>query len=432
MSNIKTVSGFSKLTKSQKIKWLTENFLEGDIKAVETLEKFWNNDDTFQKLFDGFSENTISNFPIPFGIVPNVKINGKIYAVPMAIEESSVVAAASAGAKYWLKRGGFHTEIIGTTKEGQVHFVWQGDTEILEACFSEIKPQLIAHAQPITENMQKRGGGIVDIALKDFTAEERDYFQLKVTFQTCDAMGANFINSVLEDIAQFFTTLITDKTAIPPMIVMSILSNYTPHCLVRASVECPVSDFNDKHADFYAEKFRRAVRIAQIDTYRAVTHNKGIMNGVDAVVLATANDFRAIEACAHAYAARDGKYRSLSSCTIENNYFRFWLEIPLAVGTVGGLTNLHALAQLSMQILGQPCAEELMSVIATIGLAQNFAALRSLVTTGIQHGHMKMHLTNILHQYIASSDETAKAMTFFADKTVSVSAVRSFLENERG
>jgi hydroxymethylglutaryl-CoA reductase len=427
----KTISGFSKRSKAEKIKWLVENFLEGDDTAATTLEKFWSTDTEFQKRFDGFSENTVSNFPIPFGIVPNVKINDKIYAVPMAIEESSVVAAASAGAKYWLKRGGFKTEIIGTTKDGQVHFIWQGDPEILSACFDEIKPALFAHAKPVTENMEKRGGGISDIVLKDFTSEERDYFQLKITFQTCNAMGANFINSVLEDVAQTFTTLLAEKTDNAPMIVMSILSNYTPQCVVRVSVECPVSDFNDRDAEFYAEKFRRAVRIAQLDTYRAVTHNKGIMNGIDAVVLATANDFRAIEACAHAYAARDGKYRSLSFCTIENNFFRFWLEIPLAVGTVGGLTNLHPLAQLSMKILGQPSAEELMSVIATIGLAQNFSALRSLVTTGIQHGHMKMHLTNILHQYQASSQEIMRAVTFFSEKTVSVSAVRSFLEAER-
>ena len=428
----KIISGFSKLSKAQKIKWLTEIFLEGDTHAQQTLEKFWHTDPEFQNRFDGFSENTLSNFPIPFGIVPNVKINEKIYAVPMAIEESSVVAAASAGAKYWLKRGGFHTEIIGTTKEGQVHFIWQGDPEILSACFAEIKPQLIAHAKPITENMEKRGGGILDIVLKDFTADEPHYYQLKLTFHTCNAMGANFINSILEDVAHTFTHLLDEKTDNAPMIVMSILSNYTPQCLVRAWVECPVSDFNDKDAELYAEKFRRAVRIAQLDTYRAVTHNKGIMNGIDAVVLATANDFRAIEACAHAYAARDGKYRSLSACTIENNYFRFSLEIPLAVGTVGGLTNLHPLAQLSMKILGQPTAEELMSVIATIGLAQNFSALRSLVTTGIQQGHMKMHLTNILHQYQATSLETEKAVHFFADKTISVSAVRGFLEEVRG
>ncbi len=430
MSN-KIISGFSKLSKAQKINWLTDNYLEGDTSGVQTLEKFWHSDTEFQKQFDGFSENTISNFPIPFGIVPNVKINEKIYAVPMAIEESSVVAAASAGAKYWLKRGGFHTEIIGTTKEGQVHFIWQGNAEVLAACFSEMKPALLAHAKPITENMEKRGGGISDIVLKDFTTEEPDYFQLKVAFQTCDAMGANFINSVLEDVAQTFAQLLDEKTGNAPMIIMSILSNYTPQCIVKVSVECPVKDFNDKHAELYAEKFRRAVRIAQLDTFRAVTHNKGIMNGIDAVVLATANDFRAVEACAHAYAARDGKYRSLSSCTIENNYFRFWLEIPLAVGTVGGLTNLHPLAQLSMKILGQPSAEELMSVIATIGLAQNFSALRSLVTTGIQQGHMKMHLTNILHQYQATGDEASKAISFFSDKTVSVSAVRIFLEEER-
>ena len=430
----KKINGFSKLSKTDKIDWIAANFLENgaNTEGSDILKKFQFDDADFQKVFDGFSENTLSSFPMPFGIAPNFVINNKVYAVPMVIEESSVVAAASSGAKFWAARGGFHTEVLGTMKVGQVHFTWSGDAEILRGQFFEkIKAVLLEKAAPITANMQRRGGGVRDIELVDFSADEADYFQLRCTFETCDSMGANFINSVLENFGQTFAFFLAERTGIEPTIIMCILSNYTPECTVRAWVECDVADFHHDEAAFYAEKFRRAVRIAHLDPYRAVTHNKGIMNGIDAVVLATANDFRAIEACAHAFAARDGQYRSLSNCLISEGKFRFWLDIPLAVGTVGGLTSLHPLAKLSLEILGKPSAAELMQIIAVVGLAQNFAAVRSLVTTGIQRGHMKMHLTNILNHLAATDAEAAEAAVFFETKTVSFTAARAFLENLR-
>jgi hydroxymethylglutaryl-CoA reductase len=181
-----------------------------------------------------------------------------------------------------------------------------------------------------------------------------------------------------------------------------------------------------------ARRFATAVRIAWIDPYRATTHNKGIFNGIDAVVMATGNDFRAIEACGHTYAARSGQYRSLSTCTIKDGILKFELKIPLAVGTVGGLTALHPLAKRSLEMLGNPTASELMMIIATVGLAQNFGAVRSLVTTGIQHGHMKMHLTNILHQLGATEEEASAAQCYFKDQTVSFSAVRTYLKETQG
>jgi hydroxymethylglutaryl-CoA reductase len=313
-----------------------------------------------------------------------------------------------------------------------VHFTWSGEKAQLVALFPLLETLLRTEVTHLTASMEKRGGGILRFDLEDFTAEEPDYYQLKVSFETCDSMGANFINSVLEALGRSLEAILTEKTGVAPLVIMCILSNYTPHCLVRAWVECDIEDFHHEEAAFYAEKFRRAVRIAQIDTYRAVTHNKGIFNGIDAVVLATANDFRAIEACGHAYAARDGKYRSLSACSIENGRFKFWLDIPLALGTVGGLTNLHPLAKLSLEILGKPSAAELMRIVATIGLAQNFGALRSLVTTGIQQGHMKMHLTNILNHLGASPAEMQTVSGEFSSKTVSFSAVRTALEAVRG
>ena len=425
----KTITGFSKLTKEQKIEWLSTIFLQNK-EAGKILNTFDFQDTDFQKIFDGFSENTISNFAMPYGIAPNFIINLETYAVPMVIEESSVVAAASSAAKFWSERGGFHAEILGTQKVGQVHFTWAGDPEILRGYMPKIKNVLMVDTTDLTGNMQKRGGGISTIELIEFPEEEQ-YYQLRCTFETCDSMGANFINSVLEQFGRTLNWYLTVQTGIEPTIIMCILSNYTPQCLVRVWVECAVEDFHHEQATFYAEKFRKAVRIAQIDPYRAVTHNKGIFNGIDAVALATANDFRAIEACGHAYAARDGQYRSLSSCTIENGHFKFWLDIPLALGTVGGLTNLHPLAKLSLEILGNPSAQILMQIVAAMGLAQNFAALRSLVTTGIQKGHMKMHLSNILNHFNSNEIEAEKAQVYFQDKTVSFSNVREYIENLR-
>jgi hydroxymethylglutaryl-CoA reductase len=215
---------------------------------------------------------------------------------------------------------------------------------------------------------------------------------------------------------------------------MSILSNYVPNCIVRAEVSCKVEDLAEKKIENpqeFADKFVQAVRIAEIEPFRAVTHNKGIMNGVDAVVLATGNDFRAVEAGVHAYASRNGQYSSLSHAQIENGIFTFWMEIPLALGTVGGLTSLHPLVKMALEILGKPSAPELMQIVAVTGLAQNFAALRSLTTTGIQEGHMKMHINNILNQFQTTPEERNKIKAHFENNTISHAAVVSFIENLR-
>ena len=357
----------------------------------------------------------------------------------MAIEESSVVAAASKAAKFWGDRGGFKTTIIGTEKIGQVHFLFEGTTEKLTAFFNKIKPQFFADTAEITKNMQKRGGGISDIILKDKTADLANYYQLHATFNTKDSMGANFINTCLEqfaktlkDQAQEYSDFSENEKNL--QVIMSILSNYVPNCVVRAEVSCPIEQLSeDKSIDAheFAQKFATAVKIAEIEPYRAVTHNKGIMNGIDAVILATGNDFRAVEAGIHAYASRSGQYSSLSHVKIENGIFTFWMDIPLAIGTIGGLTNLHPLVKFSMELLGKPNAEELMQIVATAGLAQNFAALRSLTTTGIQQGHMKMHLMNILNQHQATKEEKQDVLNYFKNTTVSHSLVIDYLEKIR-
>lgn len=412
----KTVNGFSKLTKLEKIDWLVANFFNEDVKVKQVLMQYWNSNPVLQDLHDDFIENTISNFYLPFGIAPNFVINGKDYAIPMAIEESSVVAAASLVAKFWSTRGGFKAEVISTKKVGQVHFMFEGDNTELEKYFLQKKADLLNATEAITQNMRKRGGGILDIQLRDKTADLANYYQLHVTFETADSMGANFINSCLEAIAQEF-----EKEGI--QIVMSILSNYVPECLVHAEVSCKVEELYAENSELFAQKFVQAVQIANAETHRAVTHNKGIMNGVDAVVIATGNDFRAIEAGAHAYAAKSGRYKSLTNASIENGIFKFWIEIPLALGTVGGLTKLHPLSKLSLKLLDNPSAKELMEIVAVAGLAQNFAALRALTTTGIQKGHMKMHLTNIIKQLGASEEEKEFLINYFENKTITHNAV---------
>lgn len=436
-----SIKGFSKLSKEAKIEWIVRNYLNGDENAVDFLKSYWHNDAAVQKLHDEFIENTISNYYLPFGVAPNFLIDGKMYCIPMAIEESSVVAAAAKAANFWLERGGFRTTVIDTEKIGHVHFIWEGENpDKLKSFFAGIKNKFFENTAHITRNMQARGGGILNIELIDRTKDEKGYYQIQATFDTCDSMGANFINSVLEEFARILKSEISLSSSFSEsekqvQIVMCILSNYTPNCLVRAEVSATLDSLaegNDMDGREFAEKFCRAVRIAEIETYRATTHNKGIMNGVDSVVIATGNDFRAVEACAHTYASRSGKYKSLTHAEIVGDTLVFRLDIPLALGTVGGLTNLHPMVKLAMNMLGNPGAAELMRIAAVVGLAQNFSALRSLVTSGIQKGHMKMHLLNILNQLEATEEEKSRIVDYFKDKIVSYSSAVEIFCKIRG
>jgi hydroxymethylglutaryl-CoA reductase len=271
------------------------------------------------------------------------------------------------------------------------------------------------------------------------TQHEPGYYQLKGIFETCDSMGANFINSVLEKFAETLKAEaltyegLTDEER-DVHVIMSILSNYTPECLVKVWVECPVKDLGTIEGftpEEFAWRFEKGIMIAHVDVHRATTHNKGIFNGIDAVILATGNDFRAVEAAGHTHAARSGKYSSLSYFTRENDIFKYTLEVPLALGTVGGLTSLHPIVKRSLQLLGNPSARELMMITAAIGLANNFAAIKSMVTVGIQKGHMKMHLLNILKSLSATDHEIEQAKAYFATRVVSYTAVRQFLNHLR-
>lgn len=431
----KEVSGFSKLSKSEKIQWITESFFKDPNKAKLELSKYWNSNHKIQQKHDEFIENTLSNFYMPLGVAPNFVINNKSLTIPMVIEESSVVAAAANSAKYWSKRGGFHAEVLDVEKVGHIHFLHKGKKKNLHTFFEENKNTFLKSCDEITSNMRIRGGGILSIQLNDKTNDLENYFQIDIRFNTVDSMGANFINSCLEKIANSMKKLSLKSNLIDENdldIIMSILSNYVPNCLVKVWVSCPVSDLDENSgfsANEFAKKFIQAVKISEIDPYRAVTHNKGIMNGIDSLAIATGNDFRAIEAGVHAYASRNGTYSGLTKASIKNNIFTLEMTIPLSVGTVGGLTNLHPLVKWSLELLKNPNSKELMKIIGVAGLAQNFAAIRSLITSGIQKGHMKMHLLNILNQMEVKEEEKIKAIEYFKKNTVTHKEVEKFLKS---
>jgi hydroxymethylglutaryl-CoA reductase len=410
--------------KHQKRAWL-----EQYSPFAKSLRDFDLSDVMVQKKFDDFIENAVANFPVPYGIAPNFVINGKKLIVPMVTEESSVVAAASKAAKFWSTRGGFKARVLGMTKRGQVHFLFTGDKAVLEDFFQKNKSTYVTICLRLLSRMKERGGGFIELKLLNKEHKIPHYFQLELEVDTVDAMGANLINTILEELGEQLKKDFSSSGNLE--VIMCILSNYTPECVVEAHVELPVHELSftpHMTPDEFAKRFCLALQIASVDLSRAVTHNKGIMNGVDAVVMATGNDTRAVEASAHAFACRSGEYSSLSSAEIdEQGIFHFRLKLPLALGTVGGLTKLHPLAKMSLELLGNPDARQLMEVAACVGLAQNFAAVSSLITTGIQRGHMKMHLMNILCQLEATEQQIDLAKQYFADKVVSYYAVEDFL-----
>lgn len=438
MINSDLIEGFSRLDREEKVKLITA--IVGDDQELHAaFDNHLHRIEKVQKQYQEFSENTLSNYFLPYGIAPNFLVDGKVFHVPMVTEESSVVAAASSAAKFWASRGGFKCEIGETIKTGQVHFKWAGDYQALSTFFSSSKEQVLKSTESITANMERRGGGIKNMNLIHKPEIFEDYYQINVEFDTVDSMGANFINTCLEQIAHTWKELLEGDTGfgkrIPCTIIMSILSNYTPNCLVKCTVSEKIENMGYAKSFLsnsnFCETFVQAMQIAESDINRSVTHNKGIFNGVDAVILATGNDFRAVEANGHAYAARSGSYRSLSKAWLENNRFFMELEMPMAIGSVGGLTHVHPLAKKSLKILHEPGANQLMKITAAVGLANNFSAVRSLTTVGIQQGHMKLHITNILSQLHANEEEKVKVTEWFSNKTVTYHDVENFLLNLR-
>ena len=431
----KKIIGFSKLSKEEKIELICSNYLGNCKEDLEILDKYLNNDINIQSIHDTFSENTLSNFYFPFSVAPNFLINNKNYCLPMVIEESSVIAAASNSAKFWYDKGGFRAKVISSEKIGQIHFLFNGEFQKIKKFIDDSKSKLIDATSKISSKMIKRGGGINSINLIDMSRKYNNYYQLSISFNTVDSMGANFINSCLEII----TKKMCEEIKIPEYltekekdinIIMSIVSNSTPNCIVEANAECQIDEIgeiNGLNSNEFAEKFFHAVEISKIDLGRAVTNNKGIMNGVDSILISTGNDFRAVEASVHSFACKDGEYKGLTECSIDNNIFSIKLTLPISIGTVGGITDLHPMVKLSHKLLGKPNSSSLMEITASAGLAQNFAAIKSLITAGIQKGHMKMHLINLLKKNNATENQIKNAKVFFKEKKITSKAVQDFL-----
>ena len=285
------IDGFSKLTKEEKINWITATHFKEAPQAAHQLRSYWYSSPKVQSQHDEFIENTLSNFYLPLGVAPNFLINDSLFTLPMVIEESSVVAAAGNAAKFWLDKGGFEAKVIDTLKVGQVHFHYEGDPSILKTFFEKNKIALLKETKSLTLNMEKRSGGIVSLDLIDKTDELEHYYQLHVRFRTADAMGANFINSCLECLADGLQNLSQQDISFTAQdskieIIMSILSNYVPECTVQAKVSCPLDAIPTQEGmsgAAFTKKIVQAIDIANCESYRAVTHNKGIMNGVDAL-----------------------------------------------------------------------------------------------------------------------------------------------------
>ncbi|GGM23714.1 3-hydroxy-3-methylglutaryl coenzyme A reductase [Paraliobacillus quinghaiensis] len=341
-------------------------------------------------------ENQISTYELPLGIGLNFFIDQKEYVVPMATEEPSVIAAASSAAKIIRQAGGFKTSIQERTMIGQIALKDVSNMKEAEEIILQHEDQIIEKANQAHPSIVKRGGGARSVKVRQIEADEQynapAFFVIHIHIQTLEAMGANIINTMVEAVKPYLESL-TGGTAI-----MGILSNYATECLATATCHIPVSLL--RKGSFSGEEVRdriiEAGQFAVVDPYRAVTHNKGIMNGIDAVVLASGNDTRAIEAGVHAYATRSGQYRSLSNWSkAENGDLVGTMTIPLPVGTVGGSINIHPGAIFSKQLLGNPTAQELEAIIVSVGLGQNFSALKALVTEGIQKGHMGLHAKSL-------------------------------------
>lgn len=353
-----------------------------------------------QEIFEIMSENVIGTAMLPFAIATNFTVNNKDYLVPMTVEESSVVAAASHAAKIARVKGGFQSEYTGSISVGQLQILNVPDMENAKEEIMENKEKLLEIANATNEILVKLGGGAKDIEVRKIEGEIETYLVLHLIVDTKDAMGANAINTMLETIAPEVEK-ITKGT-----VLLRIISNYATKRKVKVKA---IFDKEALGGQKVVDKIIKAYDLANNDVYRAVTHNKGIMNGITSVMLATGNDTRAIEAAAHAYAARDGKYRSLTYFEKnEDGDLIGELEVPLAVGIIGGAISVNPIYKLALKIMNVKTAKEFAEVVGAVGLAQNVAALRALVTEGIQKGHMRLHAQNIAATAGAKGEEIRK------------------------
>jgi len=377
------ISGFYKLSIKKRIELLSKliNFNENDIKLLENLGYF------SETQIDTFIENVIGSFQLPIGIACNFKVNNKDYLVPMVIEEPSVVAAASNAAKIARKHGGFHSEKVQSVMISQIQITNVRNIESTKRKLEENKKLILKYANEKDPLLIQLGGGAFDFEIRELTTRKGEMLIVHLLIDVLDAMGANVVNSMAETISPYIEEISGGK------VYLRIVSNLATHRIARSKA---TFDKDLLGGEDVIEGILNAYEFALADPYRATTHNKGIMNGIIALTMATGNDTRAIEAGAHAYAAMGGKYSPLTKFQIDSDGNLVGeIEIPLALGIIGGMTKIHPMARLALKILNIESTNELSQVAAALGLAQNVAALRALASEGIQEGHMVLHSRNI-------------------------------------
>lgn len=378
---------------------------------------------------DQLSENVVGTFSLPYSIIPELVVNGQDYTVPYVTEEPSVVAAASYASKIIKRAGGFTAQVHERQMIGQVAIYQVADPELSQEKIANKKAELLELANQAYPSIVKRGGGARDLHVEQIKGET-DFLVVYLHVDTQEAMGANMLNTMLEALKPVLEELSQGQS------LMGILSNYATDSLVTASCRIAFRYLNPQkdQGREIAEKIALASQFAQADPYRASTHNKGIFNGIDAILIATGNDWRAIEAGAHAFASRDGRYQGLSQWTLdmEREELIGEMTLPMPVATKGGSIGLNPRVALSHELLGNPSAKELAQIIVSIGLAQNFAALKALVSTGIQQGHMKLQAKSLALLAGASESEVAPLVErLIADKTFNLETAQRYLENLR-
>lgn len=376
------LTGFSKLDRHERLRKLVE------IGALQPEDLAYLNaggiEDT--DLAEKLIENVIGYFQMPLGVATNFRIDGQDYVIPMAVEETSIVAAASKTAKWIRDEGQIVTELVGNFIIGQIQIAKVKNFESLRSKIIAQKNKLIEQANVVVASgLVRRGGGVSDIQVRRIArGDGADMAVIHVLCDPCDAMGANIINQVCEFLKKPIEEMTGEK------VTMCILSNLVDTKLTRAKVEIRNIDKN------LGERIEEASLFAICDPYRAATNNKGVLNGMDSVLLATGNDWRAVEAGVHAYASRDGQYRSITKWKMTGSDLVGEIEAPIVVGTVGGVTQIHPTAKMCLHILGVKKATDLSRIVAAVGLVQNLGALKALTTEGIIEGHMKLHIKNLV------------------------------------
>ena len=418
-------NGFSKKSYHERLELLKAQALL----SPERQESLEQDEQMSVTVADQLSENVVGTFSLPYSLVPEVLVNGQEYTVPYVTEEPSVVAAASYASKIIKRAGGFTAQVHERKMIGQVALYQVADPEQALEKIASKKAELLELANQAYPSIVKRGGGARDLHVEQLKSET-DFLVVYLHVDTQEAMGANMLNTMLEALKPILEELSQGQS------LMGILSNYATDSLVTASCRIAfryLSRQKDKGREI-AEKIALASQFAQADPYRATTHNKGIFNGIDAMLIATGNDWRAIEAGAHAFASRDGRYQGLSRWTLdlEREELVGEMTLPMPVATKGGSIGLNPRVALSHELLGNPSAKELAQIIVSIGLAQNFAALKALVSTGIQQGHMKLQAKSLALLAGASESEVAPLVErLIADKTFNLETAHRYLENLR-